>query len=236
MSLYALAKRALDLTKLSFFPKLAYYKLGRLYQKNSLLTSTHCSALLPLYYYPPWIVISKMHLSPRILVALAAWAVPPVMNALPVDTSPAPADLIVKTIQDRADHCDGTTWEDQTSLGSPVVSDCLTLADRLGEYTWFIPSGQKQIAQVRTGRMQLIFAQYRGRKLIKVCQWGTCAFGVTSLDPIITTPRIGNDNVRDLIRGAVQRFQWNSRVGAKGVTSCQWNAGWTPIEWGLYHD
>ncbi|KAJ0108701.1 hypothetical protein J7T55_011191 [Diaporthe amygdali] len=154
-----------------------------------------------------------MHLSPRILVALAAWAVAPVMNALPVDTSPAPADLIVKTLQDRADHCDGTTWEDQTSLGSPVVSDCLTLADRLGEYTWFIPSGQKQIAQ-----------------------WGTCAFGVTSLDPIITTPRIGNDNVRDLIRGAVQRFQWNSRVGAKGVTSCQWNAGWTPIEWGLYHD
>lgn len=180
-----------------------------------------------------------MHISPRILVALTTFAGLPVIKALPVKTSPTTINPIVQVLQQRADYCDGTTWEGQTSLGSPVVSDCLTLADRLGEFTWTIPtSGQKQIAQVCTKAwIPLLYVWDNDRELNDTCQWGTCAFGVRNIDQRIATPFIGNDNVRDLIRGAVQRFEWNSRIGAKGVTSCRWNSGaLTPIEWGLYHE
>lgn len=179
-----------------------------------------------------------MHIPPQILVALTIFAGVSVIKALPVDISPTTIDAIVQVLQQRADYCDGMTWEDQTSLGSPVVSDCLTLAERLGEYTWTIPtSGQKQISQVCTNAwIQLLFVWYHDRELSDTSQWGTCAFGVRNIDQRIATPTIGNDNVRDLIGGAVQMFEWNSRVGAKGVTSCRWNGGWTPIEWGLYHE
>jgi len=129
---------------------------------------------------------------------------------LAAPTSPVPAseNPLVKRVND----CGGSTFENQSSGGSPTVADCRRLHDNIaGDGTWISnPNTQRTLAT-----------------------YGTCAFGVDNTG--LGIARIGNEDIRDLIRDSINRFQWNNLVGAKGRMTCQGPTGDQTVTWGLYH-
>ncbi|KAK4121530.1 hypothetical protein N657DRAFT_577352 [Parathielavia appendiculata] len=109
--------------------------------------------------------------------------------------------------------CGDSTFENQSSGGSPRVADCWRLHDNIaGDGTWTV-----------WGPNHRTLATY-----------GTCAFGVTcdSAGPT----EIGNGDIRDLVRDSINRFGGAGVVGAKGRMKCESPFGvWVDVEWGLYH-
>ena len=70
--------------------------------------------------------------------------------------------------------------------------------------------------------------------------YGTCAFGAKALTlnggeftgdgiPIWWT-NIGDEDIRDLVTEAVNRFKWNEFAGGRGFTQC----GDAIVEWAIY--
>lgn len=119
-------------------------------------------------------------------------------------------------INNGKDYCRDSTFEDQTSGASPLVSDCLQIVKNIqgtdGSWNTFIET-QREIAS-----------------------FGKCKFGVTGKG------RKGNSNfdvgaqdVVDIIHDAVDMFgNADGRVGAKGVMQCDGNLKDQKVEWGLY--
>jgi hypothetical protein len=58
--------------------------------------------------------------------------------------------------------------------------------------------------------------------------YGTCAFGATAETAVGV--KVGNEDVRDLIRDSIAKFSWQGKVGAGG--RIEYNGG---VTWGLYH-
>ncbi|KAH8662546.1 putative necrosis-inducing factor-domain-containing protein [Xylariales sp. PMI_506] len=111
--------------------------------------------------------------------------------------------------RDSVNDCGDSTFENQSSGGSPLVSDCLQLAANIaGGGSWRL-----EIYEQRT-----------------LATYGTCAFGATA-GPSVTY--IGNQDIIDLIHTSVDRFTWFGLVGAKGQMPCQL-FGYT-VSWGIYH-
>ncbi|KAB5570500.1 putative necrosis-inducing factor-domain-containing protein [Coniochaeta sp. 2T2.1] len=119
--------------------------------------------------------------------------------------------------------CGDSTFEDTTSAGSPLISDCLTMAsnlvrkeatDKADTPVWMVESFIKQ-------QHQLV-------------QFGTCAFGVQGGEKGDLTFRVGNQDIIDIVRSAVEKFGRDGRVGARGEMRC--NAAVFPpvISWGIY--
>ncbi|KAK0730932.1 putative necrosis-inducing factor-domain-containing protein [Lasiosphaeris hirsuta] len=146
---------------------------------------------------------------PALLVALAIAAL--------VATKTARASSI--------NDCGDTTWEDHTSGASPSASDCMNLAANIvGGGTWTFESGGTQF---------------------QIAQKDTCAFGVQTACMPQHCPKggilvkIGNQDIIDLIHGAVDRFTWNSdKVGSAGLMNCSELGDDHPIPvlWGIYHN
>jgi hypothetical protein len=92
----------------------------------------------------------------------------------------------------RTNDCGDSTFENQSSGASPLVSDCQQLvANIAGDGSWSYRPSFKTIAT-----------------------FGTCAFGIAGGFPLPYS--IGNEDVRDLITDSITRFQWEGKVGAKG--------------------
>jgi hypothetical protein len=109
--------------------------------------------------------------------------------------------------------CGNSSFENQSSGGSPLISDCQILAENIrGDGTWTTwGSGRRQLAQL-----------------------GTCAFGVQVEGITLTTfYKVGNEDIRDLIFESINRFGWQGKVGAKGNMPCQ--PGDSHVEWAIYH-
>ncbi|KAJ6271205.1 putative necrosis-inducing factor-domain-containing protein [Bipolaris maydis] len=142
----------------------------------------------------------KMRFSASVIVASLA------ATAVAAPTSPAPENVLKK----RNNFCGATTFINNSSGGSPWITDCQTMFDRIaGDGTWVVEPQQKRIAS-----------------------WGTCEFGARSVNNVITT--IGNEDVRDLTRDSIARFAWQGRVGASGIVDCG-TSGSVKVWWGLYH-
>jgi hypothetical protein len=54
----------------------------------------------------------------------------------------------------------------------------------------------------------------------QLVQYGTCAIGVGA-NPGSGTVHVGNQDIIDLINTSINKFSYQGKVGAKGVTSCQ---------------
>ncbi|KAK2874968.1 hypothetical protein FQN49_001901 [Arthroderma sp. PD_2] len=109
------------------------------------------------------------------------------------------------------DDCYESTFVNQGSGASPLVSDCQIITKNIaGGGTWTIGKGPTQLVQ-----------------------FGTCAFNAGSESG---WSKIGNSDIIDLINGSIQKFQRDGKVGSKGRMTCQ-NVGlgvnW--VNWGLYH-
>ncbi|RHZ49226.1 uncharacterized protein CDV56_106401 [Aspergillus thermomutatus] len=114
----------------------------------------------------------------------------------------------------QVNDCGDSTFENQSSSGSPLVSDCQKIASNIASGgTWTVMSGTQH---------QLV-------------QYGTCAFGVTFHYPVAQSVKIGNQDIIDLINTSISKFQWFDKVGAKGQMPCQTvSEGDEIVEWGIY--
>ncbi|PPR07930.1 hypothetical protein CVT24_000910 [Panaeolus cyanescens] len=118
---------------------------------------------------------------------------------------PAPQSLSGTALElesrDLINNCGDSDFINQTSGGSPFVSDCLQIAANIaGGGSWAV-------------------ALLTHRQLV---QYGTCAFGVQGGFWLgVTNYKVGNADIIDLINDSVSRFQWNGRVGAKGSMPCR---------------
>jgi len=141
-------------------------------------------------------------------VATAVTALASLALSAPSPVS-SPAEGVVFERAAQINDCGPSTIENQTSGGSPTVSDCMRLHDNIaGDGTWTIgPFTQRTLAT-----------------------YGTCAFGVNTDIDIV---KVGNEDIRDLIRDSIRLYQWNGLIGSKGAMRCQGLGG--SITWGLYH-
>ncbi|KAI0182679.1 chitinase [Xylaria flabelliformis] len=114
------------------------------------------------------------------------------------------------------DYCGDSTFEDQTSDASPLVSDCLQIAANIaveGDWTTLTTQGQRQLLTS-----------------------GSCQFGVERSGSLNGNANfiVGNRDVIDVITSSVNMFGGSGRVGAKGTMSCQGNIKGQSVLWGLY--
>ncbi|KAJ6140241.1 hypothetical protein N7471_006727 [Penicillium samsonianum] len=116
------------------------------------------------------------------------------------------------------DTCGDSTFENQTSDGSPLVEDCLIIikniqGDASTDYTTLVA----------------------GKPHREVAPHGTCAFGVeaTSVNGNANFVTGGQD-VIDIINESVKRFASNGKVGAKGNMVCNGNIKDQAVKWGIY--
>jgi hypothetical protein len=137
------------------------------------------------------------------------------VEAAPVSPNlAAPAVLFMTS--NSVNDCGNSSLINQSSGGSPKISDCLQIAANIvGGGTWTVEA-------VFNLPHQLV-------------QFGTCAFGVQAKDVTGAWFKVGNQDIIDLIHSSVDRFSWNGLVGAKGTMPCQAGNGDGTVDWGLYH-
>ena len=130
-------------------------------------------------------------------------------QALPTAGTSARSPLLKRDFD-----CDDYTYENDTSDGSPLVSDCQQLvANIFGPGDW------------RTDQP--------GFRTIASC--GTCNFGVQQHTPTITIFHVGNQDISTIINKAINMYQWNGRVGASGYMQCAGDIGPpNDVYWALY--
>lgn len=132
-------------------------------------------------------------------------------QAAPVDTatqSAAPAHALMR----RDNHCGPSVFVNESSGGSPLIADCEILRSNIvGDGTWTMWGGGV------------------------VAKYGTCAFQ-TYQGGYFDVYYIGNEDIRDLIRDAIEKFGWFEFVGASGTMDCDTEGSpqrWT--HWQLVH-
>ncbi len=95
-----------------------------------------------------------------------------------------------------------------------MVSDCRILASNIaGDGSW-----QVDVLSFKT-----------------LANYGTCNFGVQQHGGIDF--EVGNQNIIDLINGAINPFQWEGRIGASGCMTCNdiWTSdGGIEVYWAIY--
>ncbi|KAK2758804.1 hypothetical protein FQN54_003496 [Arachnomyces sp. PD_36] len=112
------------------------------------------------------------------------------------------------TKRESNDYCGDSSFENQTSGGSPLVSDCQQIITNIaGGGDWSLGMFQRKIAE-----------------------HGTCAFGA-QVDG--TVSKVGNQDVIDLIQASIDQFQWNGLVGAQGEMNCGYIYD---VRWAIYHN
>ncbi|KAF4340075.1 hypothetical protein FBEOM_6010 [Fusarium beomiforme] len=114
--------------------------------------------------------------------------------------------------------CGDSTFENHSSGGSPLVSDCQQIARNIaGGGTWTVGAGGEH--------HQLV-------------QYGSCAFGAQGAGSNMNAAHIGNQDIIDVINDSIRRFQWEGKVGAAGEMGCQsltGLVGGVTMRWGIYH-
>ncbi|KAK4182421.1 putative necrosis-inducing factor-domain-containing protein, partial [Podospora australis] len=124
-----------------------------------------------------------------------------------------PADA-VHPLAKRANHCGGSSFQGETTGGSPSVNDCNTLRNNIaGDGTWTQAGGFRELAKY--GDCKFVIHNYANNNLFYV----------------------GNEDIRDIIRDSINQFQSGGRVGATGEMPCNHalsNTGATTIRWYIH--
>lgn len=117
-----------------------------------------------------------------------------------------------ESAQNSVNDCGDSTFVDESSPASPLISDCQHLASNIaGGGTWTIGEDDQRT----------------------LATYGTCAFGVEVESGFVGY--VGNQDIIDLINSSIEMFAWGALVGAKGEMSCQGPGGGSITDWGLYH-
>jgi hypothetical protein len=114
-------------------------------------------------------------------------------------------------------HCQDSTFVDQTSDASPSVSDCMQIVKNIQN-----TDGDWEVENAIGSQHQLV-------------QFGSCAFGVQGQGKNGNVDfYIGAQDIVDIITDSVRQFGGSGKVGAKGVMSCDGTVKGQQVEWGLY--
>ncbi|PMB64044.1 hypothetical protein BM221_010210 [Beauveria bassiana] len=117
------------------------------------------------------------------------------------------------------DRCSDSTFVDQTSGASPLVSDCEMIIKNL---------------QNGDGRADHEVENAIGRQH-QLDQYGSCKFGVQGKGKNGNIDfHVGGQDIVDLIRDSIDRFGGSGRVRAKGRMKCDGTVKKQDVEWGLY--
>jgi hypothetical protein len=129
--------------------------------------------------------------------------------------------LFTRAAANKVNDCADSSFVNQSSGGSPLISDCQKIASNIaGGGTWTIGCGGGAGAQ-RT------YATY-----------GTCAVGAHCDFSTSDAAYIGNQDTIDIVNSSIQKFSWQGKVGAKGTMGCQSinNRDHSlEVTWGIYH-
>ncbi|KAL2060142.1 hypothetical protein VTL71DRAFT_9964 [Oculimacula yallundae] len=138
----------------------------------------------------------------QVLAALAAMLV--LCDAAPLPaTSEAltGAVLFDRATQSQINDCGASTFVNQSSGGSPLISDCQMIARNIaGGGSWTIGCG---------GSATRTYARY-----------GTCAVDARCDGDSTDAAYIGNQDTIDIINSSIQKFSYQGKVGATGRMGC----------------
>lgn len=162
------------------------------------------------------------------------------MTAMATLTSAAPSqEISVK--REMVDRCWGVIYQNQSSGGSPLVSDCLQIAANIARDGEWVRGSIRLTSGVKS-KQTVSFCLPQTTTLIgqrQLVQYGTCAFGV-EIDNRNKGPgfnfRVGNEDIITIINESIRQFQWFDKVGAMGFMDCVGNLDIDMfVKWGLYH-
>lgn len=138
--------------------------------------------------------------------------------ASPISKNPNAPSAILEE-RDSINDCEDSSFNNDTSDASPLVSDCLILASNIS------PGG--------TWPVWTLFNS-NPYEYDQLASFGTCAFGARSNAAI----NVGNQDIIDLIHSSIDMFQSpDGKVGADGQVDCQNQASLSTnhMWWGIYH-
>lgn len=116
-------------------------------------------------------------------------------------------------------YCDTSSFEGDTTNGSPLVSDCELLVKDL-------------LDRAPTDRVKhTVAVNFQS----SIEQHGTCVFGVYGKGEGNADYRVGGQDMVDIITDAIRQFSWNGKVGAHGSMNCKGTIKDQWVTWGLYH-
>ena len=109
--------------------------------------------------------------------------------------------------------CEGSRFDDKTTGGSPLVSDCECLRDYFKDKTgtWNVGKGSERV-QIGTCR--------------------SCNFGVQT-DNFFGT-NVGNQDAYDVIRDSIEKFKSEGKIGTEGYMGCHSVALLSGTDWAIY--
>ncbi|KAJ5146492.1 uncharacterized protein N7515_001056 [Penicillium bovifimosum] len=115
--------------------------------------------------------------------------------------------------------CGDSTFENDTTDGSPLADDCLVIIKN-----WEGDGG--------TSWKPLV----PGKPHRELGSYGTCAIGVeaTKVDGNADFT-VGGQDAIDLINESIKRFKWEGKVGASGTMKCDGTIKQQSVLWGIYH-
>lgn len=114
--------------------------------------------------------------------------------------------------------CGISTFVDETSSASPLISDCLGIVKNIQG-----TQGEWEVENAVESQHQIV-------------QFGGCKFGVQGRSKNGNIDfHVGAQDIVDVIKSAISQFGGSGTVvGAKGVMSCKGDVSTVPVEWGLY--
>lgn len=135
-------------------------------------------------------------------------------------TSKGSSDFYPCDIPPGKKSCEKSSFQDDTSDASPLVSDCKIMIENFekdGGTSW---------------KSDTAGLQHR-----ELGHYGTCAFGVeaTKLNGNIYF-HFGGGDLIEYINTAIKMFSKGGKVGASGKVDCAANTATSqPVKWGIYH-
>jgi hypothetical protein len=154
---------------------------------------------------------------------------------LAVASAAPSAEPISLEARNSVNDCGDSTFENQSSDGSPLIVDCQKIASNIAGTSKpsALPSPISDTTLFHPGFIANMHFVGGGTWSI-----GTCAFGVDKSDTT-NVGYVGNQDIIDLINESIRRFSYNGKVGSKGSMDCQSAQGVVDsvrFGWGLYHN
>jgi hypothetical protein len=148
-----------------------------------------------------------MRLSSLLTIITAAFT----SRIIAIPASPNFDNNPINILQAReGDHCYESTFHGETFNGSALITDCQQLADSLD------------------GSLSKEVDKYERPYAIH----GTCKFLVyNNIRPYHYIARVGDQDVKDIIRDSISKFGRDGRVGARGTMRC--NPGNQYVSWSI---
>jgi len=115
-------------------------------------------------------------------------------------------------------ECGTSTFENETSDASPLVSDC------------------RQIILNIQGTNGKWSPENVNKNTNTIASYGTCHFDVQSNNPGNGSVDyyVGAQDIIDLINSSVAMYASNGKVGSKGTMTCKGDAASVSVTWGIY--